>query len=289
MSDRTRAARIIAKKQVFEALIGPGFYVALAVGLLLGYFLVSAFARSVDSSGFNPRLHPLYDAIGRALEGAFGTAFVDGLFAEGPLPFAFAVSYLPVFLYLAVSSVFKFGLERNAGAVELVVYGPADGTSYLIACYLKDLFLSLLALVVILGFTLAAAGIFNDFAGPALFLTAVVAFFLSLALLAYGMFASMVTANAASSLALFLGIVLFFLIVLFGSFAIVGEYVRSLSTVVGNVVQWISPFYYGNLSLQANAAGDPLGLLAGLALLVCLSGAILAASHFIMQARGVRP
>ena len=187
-----------------------------------------------------------------------------------------------------MSSVFKFGLEKNAGAVELVAYGPADGTSYLIASYVKDLFLVLLAIIVIVAFMVAAAAVYNYVAGPELFLTALVAFFLSLALFAYGVLASMLTGNASSSLALFAGISAFFLVVLFGSFAIVGEYVRNLSTVVASAVQWISPFFYGNLSLQANAAGDSLGFFGGLALLVVLSAVILTASHFIIRARGVR-
>jgi hypothetical protein len=288
MSDRVRAARVIAKRQVFEALISPGLYIALVVGLFLGFFLVSGFARAVDSSGFNPQLQPLYDIIARALEGAFGKTFVDALFAEGPLPFAFAISFLPSFLYIAVSSVFKFGLEKNAGAVELIAYGPADGTSYLIASYVKDLFLAFLAIIVILAFMVGASAIYNYIAGPELFLTALLSFFLCLALFAYGVLALMLTMNASSSLALFLGIIAFFLVVLFGSFAIVGEYVRTLSTVVASAVQWISPFFYGNLSLQANAAGDSLGFFGGLALLVVLAGVILAASHFIIRARGVR-
>jgi hypothetical protein len=288
MSDRARAARIIAKRQVFEALISPGFYLSLVVGLFLGFFLMSSFVRAVDSSGFNPQLNPVYDIVGRALEGAFGRTFLDSLFAEGPLPLAFAVSFLPVLLFIAVSSVFRFGLEKNAGAVELIVYGPADGTSYLIATYVKDLILVLLAAAAVLGFTIAAAPIYNLVAGPQLFLTALVAVFVSFSLFAYGVFASMVTANASSSLALFLGIVAFFLVVFLGSFAIVGEYARSLSTVVGSAVQWVSPFFYANLALQSNAAADPLGFLGGLALMLVLSAAILAASHFIIRARGVR-
>jgi hypothetical protein len=288
MSDRTRATWVIAKRQMFEALISPGLYIALVVGLFLGFFLVSGFVRAVDSSGFNPQLRPLYDIIARALEGAFGKTFVDALFAEGPLPFAFAISFLPSFLSIAVSSVFKFGLEKNAGAVELVAYGPADGTSYLIASYVKDLFLILLVIVVILAFMVGAAAIYNFVVGPELLLTALLSFFLSIALFAYGVLASMLTTNGSSSLALFLGIVAFFLVVLFGSFAIVGEYVRNLSTAVAGVVQWISPFFYANLSLQANAAGDSLGFFSGLALLVVLAGVILAASHFIITARGVR-
>jgi hypothetical protein len=288
MSDRARAARVIAKRQVFEAVISPGLYVSLVAGLFLGYALVSGFARAVDSSGFNPQLSPLYDIVGRALEGAFGKTFVDALFAEGPLPFAFWISFIPVFLYIAVSSVFKFGLEKNAGAVELVAYGPADGTSYLIASSIKDLLLTFVAIVVQLVFLVVAAGLYNYVAGPGLFVAALVAFFLSLALSAYGSLASMLTMNASSSLALFLGIVAFFLVVLFGSFAIVSEYVRSLSTVLAYAVQWISPFYYGNLCLRASAAGDPLGFIGGLALLAVLAAVILAASHFIIRARGVR-
>jgi hypothetical protein len=288
MSGRARAARIIAKRQVFEALISPGFYLALVAGLFLGFFLVSGFARAVDSSGFNPQLLPGYDIISRALEGTFGKTFLDALFAEGPLPLAFAVSFLPAFLFISVSSVFKFGLEKSAGAVELVVYGPADGTAYLLASYVKDIFLVLLATVVILGFMIAAAPVYNLVAGPQLFVTALVAAFVSFSLFAYGVFASMVTMNASSSLALFLGIVGFFLAVFLGSFAIVGEYVRNLSTLVGSAVQWISPFFYANLALQSNAAADPVGFIGGLALMLALSAAILAASHFIIRARGVR-
>ena len=288
MSDRARAARVIAKRQVFEAVVSPGLYVSLVVGLFLGYALVSGFARSVDSSGFNPQMNPLYDIIGRGLEGAFGKTFVDALFAEGPLPFAFWVSFVPIFLYVAVSSVFKFGLEKSAGAVELVAYGPADGTSYLIASAIKDLLLNLIAIIVLVAFLVVAAALYSYVAGPELFVAALVGFFLSLALSAYGSLMSMLTMNASSSLALFLGIVLLFLVVLFGSVAIAGEYVRSLSTVLAYAIQWISPFFYGNLSLRANAAGDPLGVVAGIVLLAVLTVVILAASHFIIRARGVR-
>jgi hypothetical protein len=125
-------------------------------------------------------------------------------------------------------------------------------------------------------------------AGPQLFLVALLAFFLSLALFAYGVLASMLTANAASSLALFLGVVVFFLMVLLGSFSIVSDYVRNLSWAVAWAVGWISPFFYGNLGLQAVAAGDSLGFVGGLALLALLAAAVLLASHLIIRVRGVR-
>ena len=288
MSPRFRSIGVIAKRQAFDALISPGFYLTLVIGLLLQYALASGFARAVDSSGFNPPLWPLYDVLSRSLEGAFGKTFVEALFAEGPLPLAFAVSFAPVFLFIAVSSVFKFGLERSAGAIELIVYGPADGTSYFVASYVKDLFLAILAIIVLLAFTVLTAAIYNYVVGPQLIRAALVAFFLALALLAYGVLASMLTANAASSLALFLGIVAFFLAVLLGSFSIVSEYVRNLSSVLAWAFSWISPFFYGALSLRAATAGNGFGFAGGLALLALLAGALLLASHFIMRVRGVR-
>ncbi len=81
MNFRLHAASVIAKRRIFESCLSPGFYIAQAVGLLLSYFLISGFVGSIDSSGFNYMLHPLYELIGRSLAGAFGTTFMEKLFA----------------------------------------------------------------------------------------------------------------------------------------------------------------------------------------------------------------
>ncbi|MCK5673300.1 MAG: hypothetical protein KAH95_07975, partial [Spirochaetales bacterium] len=66
MNLRFRAALVIAKRHIFESLLSPGYYIAQTVGLLLSYFLISGFISSIDSSGFNYSLHPLYGLIGNS-------------------------------------------------------------------------------------------------------------------------------------------------------------------------------------------------------------------------------
>ena len=87
MNERIHATLVITKRRIFETLITPGYYIALSLGLFLGYVLVTGFVRSIDASGFDFHLHPVYDIIGRSFEGAFGIAFVEQLFAEGPFLF----------------------------------------------------------------------------------------------------------------------------------------------------------------------------------------------------------
>jgi len=285
---RMHAARVIAQRQILETLISPGFYITLAVGLFLGYTMVNGFVRAVDSSGFNYALNPLYATIGRLVEGAFGKTFLDKLFAEGPFLFAFLVSFTPVFIFLSVSSVFRFGLEKNAGVIELLAYGPADGTAYFLASFTKDLLLTLLTILVLLAYLGITAGVSNLPLGPAFLLSLLITFFLSLAVYAYGILVSTLTGNASSALALFVGILLFFVLILLGSFAIVGGYVRTLSSVVAWIVKWLSPFFYGGLCFQGVELKNPFTFAAGLVLLSALTGVVLCASHLALSIRGVR-
>jgi hypothetical protein len=288
MSRRIRAARVIAKRQIYETLINPGFSLALALGVLLGYLLVRGFVGAVDSSGFNSTLNSLYDFIGRALEGALGKTFVDKLFADGPFLFAFAVSFSPVFLFLAVSSVFRFGLEKNAGGIELISYGPADGTSFLVASFARDVLFTSASILFLLVF-LGVSGAMNNLVLGSAFLRALlVMFFLSFSFSAYGILVSTLTGNAASALALYFAILVLFLLILLGSFAIVGGYARNLASAAAWVVKWFSPFFYGTLCIQAGDAGKPLAFIGGLAGLAALAGTLLWVSHLVISTRGVR-
>ncbi len=289
MNYRARATSVLAKRRITETLISPGFYVAQAIGLLLAYFLVSGFVRAIDSSGFNDQLFPLYELIGRSLRGAFGATFVDKLFAEGPFLFTLYIAFLPVLLYLSVSSVFRFGLEKKVGALELLAYGPADGTSYFLAALIKDILMTLLYLVVLLVFLFIAAAINNLILGPAFYFSLLVVFFLAVAVYGYGIFASSLTDNSASAVAVFLGLLLFFIIIMMGSFTVVSGYVRNLTSVFAWIVKWISPLFYWDLALRYLEVGGWGLYLLGMALLLVLSAVVLLISHFIIKARGVRP
>ena len=289
MSPRLRATAVIARRRILETVISPGWYVALTIGLLLAYLLVAGFVRAIDSSGFAFTLDPAYDLIGRSLAGAFGTTFVSKLFAEGPFLFTLYVGFLPVLLYLAVSSVFRFGLEKKVGALELLTYGPADATAYFLAALVKDLLLTLLSLAVLLLFLLVAAGLNNLVLGPAFFASLVILFFLCIAIYGYGILAASLTDNSASAIALFLGLVLVFSIVMVGSFTVVSGYVRNLASVFAWVIQWVSPLFYWDLALRFAEVGN-WGLYAlGALLLLVLAAAVLALSHLTMKVRGVRP
>lgn len=289
MNYRLHATRVIAKRRVFETLISPGYYVAMTVGFLLAYFLVRGFGQAVDSSGFDFRLQPVYDLLGRALEGAFGSVVVRKLFAEGPFQLVLYAAFLPVLLFLAASSVFRFGLERKVGAIELLAYGPADGTSYFLASLIKDLLATLLYLLLLLGLLAVAAALHNLILGPSFFYSLALLPFLATAVYAYGILASTLTDNSASALAVFLAVMVFFLVVFLGSFTIVSGYVRSLSAVFAWVLRWVSPLYYWDQALRAAEVGSG-GLYAlHLLLELVLAGAVLTASHFILKSRGVRP
>lgn len=289
MNERLNATRVLARRRILETVIGPGFYVATTLGLVLAYFLVTGFTRSVDSGGFDFRLYPAYELIGRSMVGAFGATFVEKLFAEGPFLFILYVAFLPVFLYLAVSSVFRYGLEKKVGALELITYGPADGSSYFLASLIKDVLLTLLSLAVLLVFLLIAAALNNLVLGPTFFVNLAVLLFLAACVFTYGVLASTLTDNSASAIAVFLGLMLFFLVVLMGSFTIVSGYVRNLASVFAWVVKWVSPLFYWDLGIGAAEVGAWGMYVLSLALLAVLSAAVLLASHFILKARGVRP
>jgi hypothetical protein len=286
--NRIHATVVIARRQVLETLLAPGFYVMLAIGIGLGYSIVVSFAAAIDSSGFNSQLNPAFDLLARSLAGAFGPIFVEKLFAEGPFLFAFAVSFAPVFLYLTVSSIFRFSMEKTAGAVELVVYGPADGTSYFMAAFLKDILFGLVALLTLMLFLAAAASVNNLLLGPMFFSSLPVLFFLALAIFAYAIFCSIVSYNASSAIALFIAIHLFFLVILGGSLTIASIQVRTASSIAAMIIQWISPFFCASLCFRAFSAGSTGGFLGALSFLLVLTAALLVLSHASISRRRVR-
>jgi len=288
MSQRAHATNVLAKRRILETLISPGFYVAQTIGLVLAYLLVIGFVRAIDSSGFNYALNPAYELIGRSLVGAFGETFVEKLFSEGPFLFTLYVAFLPVLLYLAVSSVFRFGLEKKVGALELLTYGPADGTSYFLAALVKDILMTAIYLVVLFVFLLIAGLLNNLILGPSFYYSLIILFFLSAAIYAYGIFASTLTDNSASAIAVFLGLILFFIIIMMGSFTVVSGYVRNLASVFAWIVKWISPLFYWDLALRVIAVGNWGVYFLGIGLLLALTAVILFISHLTIKARGVR-
>ena len=230
----------------------------------------------------------MYELIGRSLNGAFGITFFVKLFAEGPFLFILYVSFLPILLYLSINSVFRFGLERKVGAIELVAYGPADGTTYFLANIIRDILFTIIHIAVLVVFLAIAAGINNLVLGSSIFLSIFLVFFLSVTLYAFGVFSAVVSENSASAIAIFLAIVLFFIIILMGSFTIVSGYVRNLSFVLSWIIKWFSPFFYWDLGLRAMETGSGGGFILSLTLSSVLSAVVLFFSHIIIKNKGIR-
>ena len=289
MIARVHAARVITKRRLFETLISPGFYLALTVGLALGFFLVTAFIKSIDSGGFHYTSHPMYDLLGRSFEAAFGKTFVEKLFAEGPFLFALYVSFLPILLYLAVSSAFRFGLEKKVGAIELLTYGPADGTAYFMASMLKDVILTIVSMAVLLVFFGVSALLNNLVLGPMFLHSMVLILFMSAAIFSYGILVSTLTDSSAAAVALFIGIMAFFLVIMMGSFAIISRYVQTLSGVLLWVVKWLSPFFYWDLGMRAFEEAKAGASVLNFGLLAVLTVVMLFLSHITLRIKGVRP
>jgi hypothetical protein len=288
MRSRAGTILVLARRQAFESAISPGLPVAIALGLLLASLAVNAFVASIDSAGFNPTLNGFYDLLARILSGTFGPAFVGLLFAEGPFLFALLAAFVPVALFIAVASVFRFGQEKVAGAIELLCYGPVDGRTYFLACFLRDAFLSLVSILAITAFLALSALVHNLVLGPMFLGLLPVLLLLSLATFAWGILCSTLASDASSALALFIGIQAVFLAVLAGSFSIASAVVRTGAAALAALVQWFSPFYYASLSFGSSLGGKAGGYAAGIGLLLALSALLLAASGIVMARRGVR-
>jgi hypothetical protein len=108
------------------------------------------------------------------------------------------------------------------------------------------------------------------------------------AIYAYGIFASSLTDNSASAIAVFLGLILFFVIIMMGSFTVVSGYVRNLTSVFAWIIKWISPLFYWDLALRVVEVGNWGMYFVGIALLLVLSAVVLLVSHFTIKARGLR-
>lgn len=288
MGERWHAARVLGRVQLREALLSPALYVALSAGMLIGWLLCTGFTSAVDSSGFDPRLNGAWAIATRALSGAFGPVFVDRLLTEGPFLAVLAASYAPVILVLAIGSVVRLGTEKNAGAVELIVYGPADGISYFLGSFMKDAALSAGALCLLALYFLALAAAQNLVLGPMFLAALPVALLLCLAISAFGILCSIAAAHAAAALALFLGIGAVFSTVAVGSLGTAGTTARAAAETASAVVRWFSPLSYASLCARGYGGGSAALYAAGLALLAALTAAVLAVCALIITRRGVR-
>ena len=288
MRERLHATAVIARTQARELLLSPGPYAALAAGLAIGWVLCSGFARAIDSSGFDPRLDAVWDIVTRGFSGAFGPVFVERMLAEGPFLLILTASATPLLLLLLVGTVVRLGMDKASGALELIVCGPADGTSCFLGSFLKDALLSAAGLTLIVLYCVVLAAARNLAVGPMAVAAVPVLFLVALSMSGIGILCSILLSNAAGALALFAAVCVLFLGTLAGSLGASVSSFRASAEAASTVIQWFSPFYYVRLCAQGYGGGNSLEYGGGLALLAVLTATVLAAGHFILRRRGVR-
>jgi hypothetical protein len=282
---RLHSAWVIAKRKTKETWYAPGIYISATAGLLLAYLTVSSYTKSIGSGGFDSSLNPVFDLLAGLLIGAFGESFFLNFFSEGPFLFALIIAFIPVLMHLTISSVFRFGLEKNVGALRLIAFGPADGTSYIIGSMLKDVFFYSLYLVVLTCFFLLGAVTNNLLLGPKFYYALLTIFSFALCISAYGIMASVLTSNSGSAVALFSTALLVFALVNLGTFVNVQGYIRDLSSTVSMIIKWISPFFFWQWAMKAVDASSAGQFVLALCGMLLVSLVLVFASHLSQRYR----
>lgn len=288
MSHRILAIKIITRRNLLETIYNPGLYITISACLLMSFFLISGFSASVGSSGFMPGAHPLYDIITRALGGIFGETMVNQIFSAGPFLFILFTAFLPFLIYLSISSLYKTGTEKQSGAFELIVYGPADITSCYLAALIRNIVLTAVYLVLLLVCFLISAVVYNIVPDPLFYYSLVLLFFTAAAVQCYTVIISAILDNTASAIILFLAGMLVFGFLQISSYALIPGYVKGPAGIIGLGFQWFSPFYYWSQGLDAAGYGRISLYLLNILLLLILSCSLLLISHMVLKRKGVR-
>lgn len=289
MKQRIQAAKTISVRMLFEMFIHPWFYIFLTLALFSGFTTIFMFLQSIGSSGvIHVNLKELNNPYITILLQSFGSTFLENIFREGPFFFALCYSISPVFLYLSMSSAFKFGYEKNIGAIELISYGPADGTSCFIAYLFKNIFTTFIVFVLLYLFFGLTALLTNLAFGYTFFYAFFLLFFFLIAMYCYVIFSSVISDGPGSAVSFTIIIYIVFFSLQIGTFQILQKDVRQLSMLVSVVLQWISPVFYWYKGMESVEYGNITGYFLNLLFLLILSFLLLTASHFILKKRGVQ-
>lgn len=226
---RTNVVRTVAKRDLRSTLYGIGMYFVLTL-----IFLAVSYV-SIRNSLFQVTENGLW-------------AFPSPINA----PFFFSIGLAAT--YLGLVSAISISRERDQGTLEVLFYGPVDSFSYVMAKYVQQMISFLVVLVMTLGFFAAISaytnlGFSGNLAGILL-----LSFFLASCMIAFGIFLSSASNKVITSVVLFLGLMLFFLIFQVAHQVVLAMPGQKLSTVLvyvrialdnmNKVVQWISPLGY---------------------------------------------
>ena len=282
-----RSVKALLKMRVIEAWMAPGYFIIQMIGIMISILIINNFISSIDTGGFNYRINPFYKLIGNALNGVFGILFMKKCFIEGPFVFAFIVSSLPVIMYLVISSVYHFCQEKKNGAVELFLYGPIDRFVYLFALFLKDV-ICVSIYYFLLFFVFIIAGLLNNlFIGKMFYLSMLLHFFLTVNIIAIGIFSAVLSKNPVSAIFLFCIIILFLVFINLSSYAASNINIKKSVSSVIDIINWISPIGYWNLGFRFIETGQLLLMFLMMFIQSIIACIILFISNLISKKTGI--
>lgn len=240
MRQRLHVVKVIARRGIQSTVYGLGIYVAASIAFLVAMFFIRSNIHGVTENGLmvmtNPLNYPLFIAV---IIGA---------------------------TYLSLTSAIAVSRERDQGTLEVLFYGPIDGTSYLFAKFIEQLvvFLGLAVLYVVIFFGISRLtnfgmdGSFLGMAGLSVFLTA--------SIVAFGLFLSTISRSTRTAVILLLALLALFLAVDVVASILTSMSAKDMSTtliyarvaveVVNKGLQWISPFAYLNRGIAAVRMGS---------------------------------
>ena len=285
---RLHAMRVLTRRRLIEQLMTPATWLLATFGLILVFLLVQAFVKSVDSSGFDFSLNPLYQIIYGIIGSAFGVTYVRQMFADGPFAFSLSVGFAPIILYLSLTSIQRFGYERRSGMVDLVAAGPADEPAYLFSFGAADVMVAA-AQLILMGLFLALCGmVWNMATGLPVLMYLLGLLFFAVSLLGLALLFGAILPQPASALALFLLALAILAYADIASFTVVGGGFRSVANTASWALRWLSPFYYLDMGQMAVRSGHGSQFLAALFGQASLCVAFVLGGHMAARSRGGR-
>ena len=287
MNKRIYTTMVLTKKKVFETILSPALYITMALGLICAYFVISSFIGSAVADGINYSQNSIMRLISKFIIAIAGKDLLENIFSEGPFTLALYISFLPLFLYLAISSVFKYGHEKSTGAIELITYGPVTLASYFLSSILRNMIFITGYLFTLLCIFFITSIISNLLLGPVFISSLFILIFLCMTIFAYGILCSSTMRHGFSSLTIFVAIILIFIGTKIFASMTIETYSITIWTIITTFINFLSPFFYFELGITGIQLGNILLYFLMVLSMAVLTTIILYASKTISNIRGV--
>lgn len=274
------AIKVIGKKDFTDSLKSFGVYVVLGIIFLISFmslYTLNEAGKDADT------VNLLY---GINIE---KSAIVNVIFM-------FSVVLIS-FLYLGISSVTAIAKEKQEKTIELLFYSPLDEFSFVAGKFLGKISVYFLILLVSMIFFILVCFVFSIPINIDFIKTGILSIFLISCVIAGGLFLSTLSSNVSTSIFLLIGASIFlFVLDIIASFlnflpfdpaSLIGV-IKNLVSGIISIINYISPFSYYNMGIEAIAKNDNVRLLLSMIYSIAYVTIFLMVSVIILMKKGVK-